>query len=57
MYVTNIDAVLVQAHINSDLAFLCQWATTNGFKINISKCQSMVLARRHRRCQVSSIQF
>ena len=57
MYVTNVDAVLVQAHINSDLALLCQWATTNGFRINISKCQSMVLARRHQRRQVSSIQF
>ena len=53
MYVTNADTALVQAHINSDLASLSQWATTNGFKINISKCQSMVLARRHRRSQAS----
>ena len=53
MYVTNADAVLVQAHINSDLTSLSQWATTDGFKINISKCQSMVLARRHRRSQAS----
>ena len=41
MYVTNVDAVLVQAHINSDLALLYQWATINEFRINISKCQSM----------------
>ena len=53
MYVTNADAVLVQAHIDSDLTSLSQWTTTNGFKINISKCQSMVLARRHRRSQAS----
>ena len=49
MYVTNADTALIQAHINSDLALLPQWATTNGFKINISKCKSMVLARRLQR--------
>ena len=53
MYVTNADTALIQAHINSDLASLSQWATTNGVKINISKCQSMVLARRHWRSQAS----
>ena len=57
MYVTNADATVVHAHINSDLALLSQWATTNGFKINTSKCQSMVLARRCRRSQLDSIQF
>ena len=35
MYVTNADVALVQAHINSDLALLSHWATTNGFRINI----------------------
>ena len=36
MYVTNADATVIQAHINSDLAFLSQWATTNGLKTNTS---------------------
>ena len=53
VYVTNADTALIQAHINSNLASLSQWATTNGVKINISKCQSMVLARRHWRSQAS----
>ena len=57
MYVTNADAAIVQAHIDSDLALLSQWATTNGFKINVSKCQSMVLTGRHRRSWADSIQF
>ena len=48
------DAVPVQACINSDLVLLSQWATTNGFRINKSKWQSMVLIRRYQRSQVSS---
>ena len=40
MYFSNADAVLIQAHINSDLALLSQWAAANGSRINISKCQS-----------------
>ena len=55
MYVTYGDATVIQAHINSNLALLSQWATTNGFKINTSMCQSMVLARSHRRSQLASI--
>ena len=46
MYFSNADAVLVQANIDPDLALLSHWAADNGFTegINISKCQSMVLA-------------
>ena len=57
MYVINANAALVQARIDSDLALLSQWATTNGFKINVFKCQPMVLSRRHQRSQADSIQF
>ena len=57
MYFSNGDAVLVQTNINSDLALLSHWAADNGFRINVSKFQSMVLARRHRRSQVASIIF
>ena len=57
MYFSNVDAVLVQTYINSDLALLSCWAARNGFRINVSKCQSMVLARRHQRSQVASIKF
>ena len=57
MYFSNGDAVFVQTNINSDLALLSHWAADNGFRINVSKFQSMVLARRHRRSQVASIIF
>ena len=57
MYVTNADATLIQARIDSDLALLSWWSTTNGCKINVSECQSVVLPRRNWRSQVDSIQF
>ena len=41
MYFSNADAVLVQAHINSDLALLSRWAAGNGFRINVFKCQEL----------------
>lgn len=57
VYCPKTDALLVQDHLNSDLASLPQWATTNGFKINISKCHAMLFARKHRKNQVSSLKF
>ena len=57
LYFSNGDAVLVQTNINSDLALLSHWVADNQFRINVSKFQSMVLARRHRRSQVASIRF
>ena len=43
MYFSNADAVLVQANIDSDLALLSHWAADNGFRINVSKCQSIAI--------------
>ena len=57
MYTSSTDPVSVQDHLNSDLASLSKWVTSNGFTVNVSKSQSMLLARRHRRQQLSSIQF
>ena len=57
LYFSNGDAVLVQTNINSDLALLSHWIADNQFRINVSKFQSMVLARRNRRSQVASIRF
>jgi len=49
--------VLVQHALNSDLASLFEWVTSNGFTVNISKWQSMFMARRHHRHQLCSIQL
>ena len=57
MYISGADPVLVQDDLNSDLASLFEWVTSNGFAVNVSKSQSMLLARRHRRHQLSSIQL
>ena len=57
MYTSSTDPVSVQDRLNSDLASLSKWVTSNGFTVNVSKSQSMLLARRRRRQQLSSIQF
>ena len=57
MYTSGTDPVSVQDHLNFDLASLFEWVTSNGFAIDVSKSQSMLLARRHRRHQLSSIQL
>ena len=57
LYASSADPVLVQHTLNSDLAALFKWVTSNGFMVNISKCQSMFMARRHRCHQLSSIQL
>ena len=38
VYCLNVDVLLVQIHLNSDLASLSQWANINGLKVNMSKC-------------------
>ena len=57
MYTSGADPVSVQDHLNLDLASVFVWVTSNGFAVNVSKSQSMLLARRHRCHQLSSIQF
>ena len=57
LYFSNANAILIQAHVDSDLALLSQWAAANGFRINASKHQSIVLARRYQRSQVASVKF
>ena len=57
MYFSDTEPVLVQDRLNSDLASLFTWVTSNGFEVNVSKSQSMLMARRHRRHQLSSMQF
>ena len=34
-----------------------RWVTSNGFKVNVSKSQSLLLASRHRRDELSSLQI
>ena len=48
MYTSGTDPAIVQHKLNSDLASLFEWVTSNGFTVNVSKCQSLFLARRHR---------
>ena len=55
MYISGADPVIVQDDLNSDLASLFEWVTSNGFAVNVSKSQSMLLARRCRRHQLFSI--
>ena len=57
MYTSGTDPALVQHKLNSDLASLFEWVTSNGFTVNVSKCQSLFLARRHRRHQLSTIRL
>ena len=57
MYISGAEPVSVQDKLNFDLASLFTWVTSNGFEVNVSKSQSMLLARRHRRHQLSSMQF
>ena len=57
MYTSGADPVSVQDHLTLDLASLFAWVTSNGFAVNVSKSQSMLLARRNRRHQLSSMQF
>ena len=38
-------------------ALLSQWAIVNGFKIDTSKCHSMIFSRKHRRSEVISVNF
>ena len=57
MYVSDTDPTLVQDKLNSDLASLFKWVTSNGFSVNISKCHSMFLAGRHYHNQLSTIRL
>ena len=57
MYTSSTDPVLVQDHLNFDLASLSEWVTSNGFTVNVTKSHSLLLARRRRRHLLSSIQF
>ena len=57
MYTSDADPVIVQDNLISDLASLFEWVTCNGFAVNVSKSQSMLLARRRRRHQLSSIRL
>jgi len=57
LYTSGADLALVQHVLNSNLASLFKWVTSNGFTVNISKCQSMFMARKHRRHQLCSIQL
>ena len=57
MYTSGTDPAIVQHKLNSDLASLFEWMTSNGFTVNMSKCQSLFLARRHRRHQLSTIRL
>ena len=57
LYTSGADPALVQHALNSDLASLFEWVTSNGFTMNISKCQSVFMARRHCRHQLCSIQL
>ena len=57
MYISGADPVVVQDDFNSDLASLFEWVTFNGLAVNVSKYQSMLLARRRHRHQLSSIQL
>ena len=53
MYFLNADTAYVRANINSDLTLLSRWAASNGCRINVPKCQFMVLARGHQRSRVT----
>ena len=57
LYVIHSDPCTVQTYLNHDLSLIFQWVTSNGFKVNVSKSQLLLLARRHRRNELSSIQI
>ena len=57
LYVMHSDPGILQTYLNHDLSFIFQWVTSNGFKVNVSKSQSLLLARRQRWVELSSIQI
>ena len=57
LYVMHSDPNILQTYLNHDLSLVFQWVASNGFKVNVSKSQSLLLASRHRRDKLSSLQI
>ena len=57
LYVMHSDPDILQTYLNHDLRLVFQWVASNGFKVNVSKSQSLLLASRHRRDELSSLQI
>lgn len=47
MYVTTSNSSLIQTHLNYDLSAIFNWVTSNGFRVNVSKSQTLLIAIRH----------
>ena len=56
---SHMNLCTVQACLNHDLSLIFHWVilSSNGFKVNVSKSPSILLAKRHHRVKLSSIQL